>query len=117
MIKPKRDKATCLYKGELLSNVSGFRYACEHHENPFIDCSGEENCQYKKCINDYLPSSYNRDKEENEKMMKKDESAIMKGLEIRKTNLFDRPTLFIPSEDFEETLKIIKEYIMERNRE
>lgn len=54
---------------------------------------------------------------ENEKMMKKDESAIMKGLEIRKTNLFDRPTLFIPSEDFEETLKIIKEYIMERNRE
>ena len=50
-------------------------------------------------------------------MMKKDESAIMKGLEIRKTNLFDRPTLFIPSEDFEETVKIIKEYIMERNIE
>ena len=103
-------------KENKLKGISGFKFACNCHANPVIDCSGEENCQYKKCINDYLPS-YNRDKVENEKMMKKDESAIMTGLEIRKTDLFDRPTLFIPSEDFEETLKIIKEYIMERNRE
>lgn len=117
MIRQKKDKYTCMWKGELLKGISGFKFACNCHANPFIDCSGEENCQYKKCINDYLPSSYNEDKGENEKMMKKDESAIMKGLEIRKTDLFDRPTLFIPSEDFEETVKIIKEYIMERNIE
>ena len=58
MIRQKKDKYTCMWKGELLKGISGFKFACEHHENPFIDCSGEENCQYKKCINDYIIKEY-----------------------------------------------------------
>lgn len=80
--RKKYEKYDCLYKGELLNNVSGFRYACEHHENPFIDCSGEEHCQYKKCIADYLPSSIQEMKE-----TEKEESIHIESVD----DLFDEP--------------------------